>query len=133
MKNWLKYLITVLTGVALVFLTLLVKDTFHQTEVLRLYRDLSDAGVVSGITLIASGGLVYATNHGIFDGISYGVGLLFHTVRMKKDEIGRENYYEYKQRKSQNVVGFVHLIIVGVFFLCAGIVFTILFLTKYPG
>ncbi len=129
MKKTVKYAITVCIGLVICLVVLLVKDIFHQTEIDQVFRFLSDGTGVAGILLACSGGLAYAANEGIFDGIKYSFGLLVSSIRVKRDEVGaKEDYYEYTKRKHEKKKSYRHLIIVGGCFIIVCVVFAVLYL-----
>lgn len=111
--NVLRYLISAAVGLGLAFVIMLTQNIFGQEKASDVYRILSDSFFVSGVLLTGAGLLVFVSNNGIFDMLSYGITTFF--VARKKDVKDRKykDYYEYKQSKSERKRSFAYLLIVG--------------------
>ena len=73
MKTLKKYLITIGVEVLAVLTIILLKDIFHATDVKTVIHILCDAFFVVGVTVTGVGLLIFSTNEGAFDGLSFSV------------------------------------------------------------
>ena len=109
------------------FLVANSKDVFNQTDLKTIYHILSDSFTVPGVVITGFGLLIFASNEGVFDGITYGVMSfinMFKTRNAKK----YSSLYDYKQKKHavKTKTGFI--LISGLIILSFAIVFLILYM-----
>ena len=83
MKTLKKYLITIGVEVLAVLTIILFKDIFHAIDVKTVIHILCDAFFVVGVTVTGVGLLIFSTNEGAFDGLSFSVQS-FLTIFKKK-------------------------------------------------
>lgn len=127
MKKILKYLITFALGSLVVFVVLFSKDTFHQTETLNVYRDLCDAFFVSGAIMAGLGLLVFASNGGTFDMLSYGMIRFFGLFKRDVTKVKFRTFYDYRKAQQEKQRSFGFILIEGCVFLAVAVVFLILY------
>ena len=132
-KKWvgplLRYGLTALLA-ALMTLAVLELHGFAQaaTQADR-YRILCDAFTIPGVILLMLGLLVWISDMGTFDGLSYSLRYAFRRLFF----VGgakTETYYDYKEQKKERRrqrSGYSFLLVVGGVFLAVAIVFMILF------
>lgn len=134
-KNLPRYGIAAVIGVCMVIITLNTHEFWNQTELVDQYRVLTDAFTIPGLSLMGAGGLVWVSNKGVFNPISYAThylaGHILPGLRGTKDE----NYYDYVTRKNEGSrhLSFAFLLIVGGVFFAIALVFYALFYTQFPG
>lgn len=92
------------------------------------YRLLCDAFFVPGVLLLSAGALIFASNHGTFDGLSYAsryVARMFVPWSGKRDE----SFGEYVRRKEEKgkIKGYGFLFLVGGIFMAVSVLFLLLF------
>ncbi len=122
MKTFLRYLITAAIGMAIVFLIVLAKGVFSQTDMQEIMKIWCDAFFVAGAVLLCAGGIVLASNGGAFYMLGYAVSLIFSIVRSSKIERKYKTYYDYSEAKKENRHSFAFILLVGLLFVAiAGI------------
>lgn len=128
--NLLKYGTTSAIGILLVWLYFWIQfedlSVLADLETLELYRRVCDAFTVPGVLILMGGCLVWLSNEGALDGVSYAVSF---AIRMLIPGMGgHERYSEYLERKRSNrVKGYGFLFIVGGIFLGIALVFMALY------
>ena len=111
-----KYLIAITCGLLLTCWVLYIKDIFAQTELTMIFHILTDAFFVPGILIVCAGGLVFVSNEGAFDGVTFAMTSFFDVFRKKKKN-KFTTYYDYKQSKGDRDRSFGFLLITGSVFL----------------
>ena len=126
-KGWIRYLITIGVVSVLAILIGWARGGFTDLQTKTLISDWCDAFAISGILTIAFGLLLFVSNGGVFDMLSYGIKTLFRLF--KKDPLDRKygGYYEYQQARRQKKRSFLYLIIVGSAFLAVGLILLVFF------
>ena len=116
-----RYLITLFIGFAAVFGIAVSRNVFSLEVGADLFHTLCDSFFAVGALMTCFGGIVFVSNEGAFDGISYGLTSFFDMFRKEKKNVFKD-YYEYKQSKGDRNHSFGFLLICGLFFLAvAGI------------
>ena len=125
-KKLLKYGITALIGVLMVFVTISSHGFAETATTTEKFRIISDAFSIPGVVFVMCGFLVMVSNGGFFNGISYAMN---YAVRMlipgMSKDVGR--YSDYVEQRKGKKLSARHLFIVGAAFLFVAIVFVILF------
>lgn len=129
--NLIKY------GCCAVFVGLLVwafmaMRDFSAALLLEKYRMLCDAFTIPGVVLLMIGSLVWVSNTGALDGISYCLRFMVFSLipgkRLERDE----KYGEYIERRMQNrVKGYGFLFWSGLATMAIALVFYALYYTQY--
>jgi len=93
-----------------------------------LYKVLADAFTIPGIFILMFGLIIFASNEGALDALSYVVHYAGRTLvpfgRLKKPM----KYAEYKEsRKEHNISGYSFMLVVGIIFCLIAVVFIMLF------
>ncbi len=127
MKKILKYLITFVLGSLVVLVVLFSKDTFYQTQTSTVFRDLSDAFFVSGVIMAGLGLLVFASNGGAFDMLSFGVMRFFSLFKRDLTKVKYRTFYDYRKAQQEKKRGFAFILIEGCVFLAVAALFLILY------
>lgn len=121
MRGFKKYLITLLTGFALVALILWSKDIFSQTEPKAIFHILTDGFFVVGVLMTCVALLIFSSNEGSFDILVYGVSSfldMFRKTSLKK----YETFFDYRESRADKKLKFGFLLICGLFFLAISFV-----------
>lgn len=121
MKTFRKYLITLIVGLAAVAAIAWAKDVFAQTEPHRIFHILCDAFFAVGTVLCCAGVLIFSSNEGTFDMISYGVSSfidLFRATSKKK----YATFFDYREGKADKRIPFGFLLLCGLIFLAVSLV-----------
>lgn len=108
-------------------------NDFALLSQLEKYRILCDAFTVPGLLLILTGLLVWVSNQGVLDGISYAIRGLFRVfVPGAGFRENLETYYDYmKRNEKKRVKGYGFLFLVGGIDLAVALVFYFLFYSIY--
>ena len=121
MRGFKKYLITLLTGFALVALILWSKDIFSQTEPKAIFHILTDGFFVVGVLMTCVALLIFSSNEGSFDILVYGVSSfldMFRKTSLKK----YETFFDYRESRADEKLKFGFMLICGLFFLAISFV-----------
>ncbi len=129
MKTSVKYLLTLGVGAALALVVMTSKKLFDQTDLATIYHILSDSFMVSGVLLGGLGLLVFASNEGTFDMLTFGTKQFFGFFRKNKEQ-KYADYYEYKEKRAANKVKFGSILICGLIYLLLAVASYVMF-TKY--
>ena len=124
MKKFVKCLITVAVGAVIALLFAASRGVFGGLDQKTLYHILSDSFTVVGVVSTGVGLLLFVSNEGAFDGLSYGLRSFFGIFR--KNYV-KESYYDYKVRRGSHKMGFTTLLISGLVLLAVAIVFYLLY------
>ena len=125
-KKMLKY------GLCLLFVGMMVGWYLGARDLNDLqtrYRLLCDGLTIPGVLLLCAGSLVWASNQGALDGISYGLSLAVRTLIPGKSLSPRERYGDFVARKRANPVrGYGFLLICGGLTVVLSLVFLFLYM-----
>ena len=116
MSKLKKYLITFGIGFGIAFLIAYSKDVFAQTDLSKIFHILTDSFCVSAVLITGFGLLIFVSNEGVFDGITYAVTSFINIFRKEKKNKYR-TYYDYKESKSNRDMSFGFLLICGLVFM----------------
>jgi hypothetical protein len=116
MRKLYKYLLTIAVGLALVAWVAFSKDIFAQTSNSVILGILSDSFLVPGVLISGFGGLIFVSNEGVFDGITYGLTSFFDIFRKDKQNKYR-TFFDYRESKGERDTSFGYLLICGLSFL----------------
>ncbi len=122
MQNYIKYLITFVCGVTIMFLLFTVRSTFEQTDSVIIMKDVADAFSAAGMLLLCCAGLVFINNQGMFNMISYSLKRIISAFRRDETKKMHKLYYEYNREQLETPAQFLHLLIVGLIFLLVGVI-----------
>ncbi len=126
MKSFLKkavpYVVSAVVGMVVFTIIVCTKKIWNYDDGKQVLRILSDAFFVPGVILAGVGLLIFASNGGAFDMLSYAFirfcDLFRRDVRNKK----YKDFYEYREAKKDKKRGMAFMLIVGVIFIAlAGI------------
>ena len=121
-----KYLITLALEALAVLAVLVSKDLFLQTEAIKVYHILTDAFFAVGFITFGIGLLVFSSNEGVFDGLTFAVGAF---VNMFKKEPSKKysSLYEYRELKGERDTEFSFILLSGLTFLLVSAVTYLLY------
>ncbi len=126
MKSFKKYLITLLAGFAGAALIAWSKDILDQTTALAVYHILCDAFFVVGVVITAAGLLIFSTNEGTFDMLTYGMKSFVDIFRKEK-KLKYDTFYDYRMERAEVKIPFGFLVICGLFFMAVSMVMLALY------
>ena len=126
MKTVNKYLITFAVGFLMAGLVMLTKDIFGQSELSAVLHILVDSFSVPAALITGFGGLVFVSNEGVFDGLSYAVTSFIDIFRKEKKNQFK-TFYDYKESKSDRNMSFGYLLICGLIFIVIDAVIFVLY------
>lgn len=116
-----RYLIAFALGLGLAAYLLWQNDIFVQTDTAKIFHILCDAFFVPGTLLVCFGLLIFTTNEGTFDGMTYAVKSFVNMLR-KHNLKTYDSYYDYKASRKSRDTKFGYLIICGLFFIAVSAV-----------
>ena len=121
MSNLKKYLLTIGAGFFGAFVVAYSQGIFNATTAVEIFHILSDSFFVPSVLIMGMGGLVFVSNEGAFDGLTFAL-TSFADVFRKQKKNKYTTYYDYKQSKGNRDRSFGFLLITGAgFFLVSGI------------
>lgn len=126
MRKALKYIIPFLLCAIVAVLILVARGAFVKSGD-ALMTDLCDAFFVPGVIMAMFGLLVFATNGGVFDMLSFGVIKLFDLFKKDLTKVKYRTFYDYREAQREKRRSFLHFIIVGGVFVVAAVVFFIVY------
>lgn len=132
MKRYLRYIITAAAGAVVITIILLVGGTFSETSQTAVYRDLCDAFFVVGVLMAGMGVLIFCTNGGAFDMLSFGFIKLFDLFRRDVTKAKYRTFYDYRESKKDRNRSFDYLLVVGIVFIAVGVVFYFFYIKSQP-
>ncbi len=121
MREFRKYLITLLVGFAGVLVVLLSKDFFAQTALAKIFHILCDAFFAVGVIMSGMGLLIFTSNEGTFDMMVYGVRSFFDLFR-KNPSKKYPTFYDYRTSREEKKLKFGFVLICGIFFIVVSLV-----------
>ena len=116
MKKLKKYLITIGVGLLMAFGIAYSKNIFGQTEPMKIFHILTDSFFVPAVLIMGVGALIFVSNEGAFDGITFAVTSFVDIFRKNKKN-KYHTYYDYKESKANRNTGFGFLLISGLGFM----------------
>ena len=128
MKKHLKLIITFGIGIIAFIAIILSKQIFRQTELLEIYKILSDASFVPAVVIGGVGIIVFVDNNGVFDIIIYGVKLALTAFSRDINKRKYKTFYDYRVAKHETSNPYGFLLLVGGFFLVISVIFLILYM-----
>lgn len=130
----LKYGLTTVLALLTAWGVLATHGFSQAAEASERYRLLCDAFFVPGVLLICAGALIFVSNYGVFNGVSYSaryVARMFVPSSGKRDE----SYGDYVRRRAEKgkLTGYSFLFRVGGAFLAVALLFLVLFYRAFRG
>ena len=123
------YFITAILGLVGSVFTCVSRSIFEAETVADVFTILSDAFFIPGALFLCFGLFLYATNEGIFNGLSYGMKILGRSFFAKKHEkVITEEFHEYHARVSKKKTKIKHFLIVGAVNVVISIVFVVVYM-----
>ena len=116
MKEFKKYLITFVIGLIIAFTVIVFRDTFSLTDKKEILRYVCDGFFVSTIIIGGLGLLVFVSNEGAFDMISFGL-ISFFSMFKAKNERKYASYFDYKESKAKEKIKSGFILYVGLILL----------------
>lgn len=126
MKSFLKkavpYVVSAVVGMVVFTIIVCTKKIWNYDDGKQVMRILSDAFFVPGVILAGVGLLIFASNGGAFDMLSYAFIRFFDLFRRDVRNKKYKDFYEYREAKKDKKRGMAFMLIVGVIFIAlAGI------------
>lgn len=126
MKSFLKkavpYVVSAVVGMVVFTIIVCTKKIWNYDDGKQVLRILSDAFFVPGVILAGVGLLIFASNGGAFDMLSYAFIRFFDLFRRDVRNKKYKDFYEYREAKKDKKRGTAFMLIVGVIFIAlAGI------------
>lgn len=116
MKTLKRYLITFGIGFVMAFLVAYSKNVFDQTELSKIYHILTDSFCIPAVLITGYGGLVFVSNEGVFDGLTYAMTSFFDIFRKEKKN-KYDSFYDYVKSKGNRDTSFGYLLVTGLAFM----------------
>ncbi len=119
-KKALRYIITLLIGFVTAGVVAYSQGLFSQTETVKILHILSDSFCVPGVLITGLGALIFVSNEGGFDALSYGMTSFFDIFRKEKKNKYR-TFYDYKQARAEKNLRCGYILICGLIFLATSL------------
>ena len=121
MKAWVKYVIVLLIGFLMAYCVASSKNVFAQSEPVMIFHILSDSFIVPGVLLSGFGLLIFVSNEGAFDILTYGVRSFLGFFK-KNPKREYETFYDYKVSRASKKLRFGTVLVCGLFFLLIAVI-----------
>ena len=123
-----RYVIPSVIALIVAIVICIKSDIFALETSAEVFTVLSNACAIPGGVLFGIGIILWVTDEGLFNGISYGMKTVGRSLTARKDEkIKDEEFYEYNARQKEKNHEFKHLLIVGGVFVILSIIFAVLY------
>ena len=99
MKTKFKYLITFGVGLAMALLVAISQNLFGQTEFIGIIHVLINSFTSPAVLITGMGGLMFVSNEGGFDILSYGMMCFIDIFRKERKNKFRSFYEKYCKKK----------------------------------
>ena len=127
-REYKAYVLATAFALVLAVVIALSRGIFFVEEMEMLITILSDAVLIPGILLLGLGLIIFASNQGVFLGITYGFKMIGRTITTKKDEkLVDEEYHEYYARQKEKKVECKCFLIVGGIFVALSVLLVIVY------
>ena len=127
-KKSLPYLICALIGALVTVILICAKQIWAAESTSVVMQILSDSFLVPGVCLAGVGLIIFASNGGAFDMLSYAVLLFFNLFRRDVNKRKYKDFYEYREAKKNRKTRMSFMLIVGLFFILMSVIFLIVYL-----
>ncbi len=128
-KPLLAYGITIGVGLLLVLAFLLSRGFFKESIPLERIRMLSDGFFIVGILIACIGALLFVSQHGAFDAITYSIRTFWWFTQIRRHTKKHETYREYRERLNDKPKApFLFLVFCGFGFLAVAGIFTAIYM-----
>lgn len=125
MKSVVKYLITLAVGIGLAIWVMISKDVFDEKRLFMIYQIIAEGFSVPAVLMLGFGGLIFVSNEGTFDSLSYGLTSFFDLFRREKRNKFK-TFYDYRESKKDKKLGFGFLLVCGLVFVAIAAIFHLL-------
>ena len=125
MGKWISGLISLGAGL-LIFLGVLVGNSFWTVGKPDIYRLLSDACIVPAALVGGVGALIFVSSKGTFDMLAYAIMRFFDLYRPNARNPRYRDFYEYKLSKGERQRPVSHMLIVGIVFFLFSWIFSVI-------
>ena len=122
----IKYSVLSAIGLLMAYIVLNNYGFFETADLAYRYRILCDAFTIPGVIFIMCGALVWISQQGMFDSMSYALKMIKDQFSREHDHVKHGDYVLEKQENRKNG-GFGFLIITGSVFVAISLVFFALF------
>lgn len=126
MKKLKRYLITIGIGLLISFYVAYTQGIFGQNEAKTIYHILTNSFFVSAVLVMGMGGLIFVSDEGAFDGLTYAMKSFFDIFRRNKKN-KYQTFYDYKVAKGDRNHKFGFMIISGLGFLVLSLIMLLLY------
>ncbi len=127
MKSYIKYILATVAGIALALSLMFGRELFSATTAEDAYKILCDAFFVPGALILCWGMLMFVSNGGVFDFLSYSMITFFSIFKKDISKRKYHDFYSYKAAQEEKPKSFGFLVVVGLVFLVISTVFLILY------
>ena len=132
LKKALPYIITSIVGIIIFIIIICVKAIWNAGETHIVMQILSDACFVPGVLLAGVGLIIFASNGGVFDMLTFAVIRIFDAFRKDCKNRKYKDYYEYREAKKDKKRSMAFMLIVGAIFIVLAVIFLIVYMQYKP-
>lgn len=126
-KRILEYSITFGVASIMAFIIAVLSGVFRYKEAFRIYAAICDGLFISGILILAVGGLLFIHNCGFFDILAYGFMRFISLFKKNPKENKYETFYDYHVARAEKPkVEFAYFLIIGGGFILISLIFLLL-------
>ena len=131
MRSGKKFLIALLVDTVFAALVAVSRGVLDQTELVKVFHILCDSFFVVGVVTTSAGLLIFSSNEGTFDMLTYGMKVF---LSMFKRDMSRkyETFHDYREARAETKVPFGFLVLSGLVMLAISMVM-LYFYHQYGG
>ena len=126
-KKALPYIITGAVGIIIFIIVICTQAIWNAEGAKEVMGTLSDACFVPGVLLAGVGLIIFASNGGAFDMLSYAVIRFFDLFKRDVRNKKYKDFYEYREAKKGKKRSMGFMLIVGVVFIAMAGIFLIVY------
>ncbi|MCM1440841.1 MAG: DUF3899 domain-containing protein [Roseburia sp.] len=125
LKKALPYIISAVIGIIIFVVIICTKKIWNAETSKVTVQILCDAFFVPGVCLAGVGLLIFASNGGVFDMLSYAVIRFFDLFKRDVRNKKYKDFYEYREAKKGRKRGMAFMLIVGAVFVAISVILLI--------
>ena len=131
-KKALPYIITSAVGIAMFIGVICIQKIWDAEGTANVMRLLSDACLVPGVLLAGFGLIIFASNGGAFDMLTYAVIKLFDLFKRDPRNKKYKDFYEYREAQKGKKRKMAFMLIVGSVFILFSVIFLVVYYVTLP-
>ena len=126
-QKLVKYAITLAVGLLIALAVSFVRSLYWLTNAKDIIMTICDCFTVAGAVLVCFGLLIFCSNGGTFDMLSFGMLKVVGLFKRNPGKEDRQTFHEYREAKQGNKRSFGYIVFCGLFYCAVAVVFLIIY------